>query len=247
MKKFLMGTVALAALGLATSANAADMGAKAPVYAKAPAMAVSVYNWTGFYVGVNGGYGWSDIDWTFGNGATADHRGNGWLLGGHAGYNWQSGQFVLGVEGDIDWANIKGSTLCPNATFTCGHEARWLASLRGRLGMTFMNNAALLYATGGVAWGNIRYDEFVTATGLSPAGQPNASKTHVGWVAGLGMEYMIAPAWTARFEYLHYGFSSHTFAPADLDGVTTVNVRPNIDVVRAGIADKFGGPVVAKY
>lgn len=244
MNKVLIAGMAIGAALMAVPANAADL----PVKAAPPPVMAPIYDWTGFYIGLNGGGGWSHVRWNFSNGNTASHDGDGGVFGAHMGYNWQSGQFVFGAEGDIDWANIRGNTLCPSVTFTCGHKAEWLASLRARAGVSFWNNAALLYATAGVGWSHFRYDEYLTATGLSPLGQPHASNDRTAWVAGLGMEYLFAPAWSMRAEWLYYGFSSHTFSPAELDGVVSTSVRPHINVVRVGISYKFGGnPVIASY
>src|SRR5262249_38838080 len=131
MKRVLLASVgALSVLALVGPAGAADLSRRyePPVVTKAPVYN-PVYNWTGFYVGSNGGGGWGRSRWD-----TADSfNTSGWLVGGTAGYNWQMNQVVFGVEGDVDWANIKGSTttLCP---FGCNTSDSWLATVRGRLG-----------------------------------------------------------------------------------------------------------------
>src|ERR1700722_4667740 len=131
MKKLLVAAVGL--LALASPALAAGM---ATVYTKAPPPPpVAIYNWTGFYIGVNGGGGWGRTDWDFSPANTfANHDISGGFGGGQIGYNWQAGAWVFGLEADGDWANISGSTSCPNRNFTCSSDVRDLASFRGRIG-----------------------------------------------------------------------------------------------------------------
>ena len=109
MKKSLLAGVAVAALALgALPATAADLSNR-PVY-KAPVSVPTVYNWTGFYVGVSGGGAWGTSEHTFPGGTHGPFDISGGLVGGTVGYNWQSGNLVLGLEGDYSWADIHGST-----------------------------------------------------------------------------------------------------------------------------------------
>ena len=125
------------------SASAADLPRKAPM--AAPVVA-QVYNWTGLYVGVHGGYGWGDV-----SGLDVD----GWFLGGQVGFNWQApgSPIVFGIEVDSAWANIEGSEvgIIPGfAAVGVASEIQYQGSLRGRVGYAF--DRALLYVTGGLAW-----------------------------------------------------------------------------------------------
>ena len=189
MKKLLLAGVGLLALGVA-SASAADiarrevMPAKAPLYSPVPA-----YNWTGFYVGINGGGGWgrSDFGPTL---PTGTFRTSGGLVGGTLGYNYQMGNLVLGLEGDADWSNIRGSAACGGTT--CSVRNDWLGTARGRLGLAM--DRFMPYVTGGAAFGNIKTD----VTGF---GGGNTSR--VGWTLGGGIEAAIAGPWTAKVEYLY--------------------------------------------
>ncbi|MBI3703911.1 MAG: porin family protein [Rhizobiales bacterium] len=189
MKKLLLAGIGLLALG-ATAASAADiqrrqaMPAKAPLYSPVP-----VYNWTGFYVGINGGGGWgrSDFGPTF---PTGTFGTSGGMVGGTLGYNWQMGNVVFGLEGDIDWSNIRGSAACGGTT--CSTRNDWLATARGRLGYAF--DRIMPYVTGGAAFGNIKTD-------IAGLGGANTSKA--GWTVGGGIEAAIAGPWTAKVEYLY--------------------------------------------
>jgi outer membrane immunogenic protein len=140
---------------LSGSAVAADLSRRAPVYTRAPAIA-PCYNWTGVYIGVNGGGGWgaSRFDFSRLGTTTGDFNTSGGLVGGTIGFNWQTSNLVFGVEGDGDWANIQGSSACPIATFTCGASDSWLATARARLGM--VDNQWLFYLTGGDAFGDVK-------------------------------------------------------------------------------------------
>ena len=125
-----MKKIALAAAVLAlgtVSASAADMAAR---YSKAPVAApIAIYNWTGFYVGLSGGGAWSDTRWQYFGAVNSNHDGSGWLAGGQVGYNWQAGSWVFGLEADGHWADINGSTLCPNRPLSAVRTlVRWLRS-----------------------------------------------------------------------------------------------------------------------
>lgn len=231
--------LAIAALAIGTvGASAADM---APRYAKAPMAApVAIYNWTGFYVGLSAGGGWGDTRWQYAltPGVNTNHSSSGWLAGGQAGYNWQSGAWVFGVEGDAHWADINGSTLCPNPALVCGTDIRTLASIRGRLG--YAAGSMLFYGTAGGAYADTRY--------AATPGTFAYTSERWGYAAGAGIEWGFAPNWSAKLEYMHYGFDTDT-SPAGTLGAGPADLRLDIDTVKVGINYRFGGPgaVVAKY
>jgi outer membrane immunogenic protein len=219
----------VAGVMLASGATAADLGGgpRRSIKDTAPP-SLPLYSWSGLYIGVHAGHGWSDVDWT--EGATsAAGSGDGWLGGGQVGYNWQRGRLVFGVEADISGSGISGSAVCPNPGDDCGHDVNWLASGRGRLGVTANGNRTLFYATGGVAWADIDY----TATGW-----PGFSDRHFGWVAGGGIEHMLTPQLSARIEYLYYGFDGETAPPGAL-GAGALDLDPSMHTVRAGLSFKF--------
>jgi outer membrane immunogenic protein len=235
--------ISIAIGGLGTG-WAADLAVKAPpLTTPAPAS-----NWTGFYIGVNGGGGWGSTDWLFtGPSTIANHDISGGLAGGQIGYNWQTGAWVFGVEADGDWADIKGSTPCPNPAFVCASNVRDLASFRGRIGYT--SGPLLVYGTGGVGYTNAHYSGLTVVGGL-----PSFASTGVfnddrwGYAAGFGVEWGFAPNWSAKLEYMHYGFGTDTAPPATLS-LSPSALRLNVDTVKAGVNYHFNwaSPVVARY
>ncbi len=189
MKRLVLaGLGALAVVTMMGAANAADLPRRHAMPAKAPAYEAP-YNWTGFYVGINGGggFGRSDFSAPF---PTGSFDTSGALVGGTIGYNIQMGQTVFGLEGDIDWSNIRGSAAC--AGTTCETRNNWLGTVRGRLGYAF--NRFMPYVTGGLAVGDIK---------SSIAGVGDAEETKTGWTVGGGVEAAIAGPWTAKVEYLY--------------------------------------------
>jgi outer membrane immunogenic protein len=263
MKKFLLSTVALVALG--ASASAADL---APRYTKAPTMIDPAYNWTGFYVGLNAGaasternlavvatgIGFSDLH------DLADTSSKtGFLGGGQIGYNYQSGMSVFGVEADAAWLNLKSSTSSAgdpffhgdgNAVFSSSID--WLVTARARAG-TAATPALLLYVTGGlaVAGVNVKYQNNAGIAGDPFINSFSVNETKYGWTAGFGAEYALGGNWSVKAEYLRVQLGDSTLnvplpdPGANLTG--TVKVSQNVDLIRAGINYKFGGPAVARY
>jgi outer membrane immunogenic protein len=221
-----MKRLCLAFLGLAAltgSAAAADLSRPAPApYYKGPAFVPPSYNWSGFYVGVNGGGGFGSSAWN----STGSFDISGGQVGGTVGYNYQWGQAVVGVEGDIDWTNLKGST----STFCapgCTTSNTWLSTARARLG--YAADRFMPYVTGGAAFGNIR----ATVPGLA-----GASNTETGWTIGAGLEGAIAGGWTAKAEYLYVNLGSFNCGVAcSAAAIDNVSFRANI--VRAGVNYRF--------
>ena len=153
MRRVLFSTISLLAL-TATAVVAADI--PRPV-ARAPVYVPLAYNWTGFYLGINGGYGWGRSNWnSYGSG---NFNTSGPLIGATIGYNWQApgSPWVFGLEGDVDWTNMRGSfanALCPTG---CETRNTWLATVRPRLG--YAVDRVLPYVTGGLAVGDIRANQ----------------------------------------------------------------------------------------
>jgi outer membrane immunogenic protein len=225
IKTIAAGCFAVAALIVAQSATAADLSV-APLYKAPPPAMAPAYNWSGFYLGINGGGGWGHSNWD----TSSDRIGlSGGLVGGTAGYNWQLGNAVLGIEGDIDWANLKGtnsSTLCPAG---CSTSDTWLSTVRGRAGYAF--GGVLPYLTGGLALGDIR---------AATPGFAGASNTSAGWTAGGGIEFGLTGNWSAKAEYLYVDLGRFNCG-VSCNGLPTDNVSMHDNVVRAGVNYRFGG------
>ena len=225
MKKLLLAGVGLLSL-VATSAVAADLPARMPTKAPAPYVPAA-YNWSGWYLGINGGYGWGNSGWSdpsvpFSSG---NFNADGGLIGGTLGVNWQTGAWVLGIEGDGDWSDIRG-TSCFG---TCETRNNWLATVRGRIGYSF--DRFMPYFTGGLALGDIK----ATTPGFG-----SESDSRAGWTVGAGVEWAIAGPWTAKLEYLHVDLGDMTCNVVCSTGPT--KVKFDADVVRAGINYRFSGP-----
>jgi outer membrane immunogenic protein len=246
MKKFIIPVITAAALFVpCISAQAADLPME-PVY-KAPVVVQQVYNWTGFYIGVNGGYAWGSQD-PF-NLLTNRFDAfsvpfSGGMFGGTLGAQIQSGHVVIGVEADIDWANINGSaTVIPTIGGAlpggCVGLVGCATSLTtkisdvstGRLRVGYALDNWLLYATAGLAYlgANTNVSTvggFACTTALLTA-VCSGTDHRLGATAGAGIEYGITPAITAKFEYLY---------------ITAVSLEvSHINEVRVGLNYRFGG------
>jgi outer membrane immunogenic protein len=206
-----IGVLASIAAGVG-AANAADLAVKAPVYKAPPPVILS--DWAGFYIGINGGGGWADNK--FDVVPAHNTKPTGGLIGGHAGYNWQYGSVVAGVEVDFDGADISKTD-----NFGFKQKTDELASARARLGYVVIPNL-LAYGTAGAGWGH---------TEISLPGFAGVGINQFGWVAGAGLEYKLWGPLIARAEYLHYDFAKETF-PVD-------TIKESVDVVRGGLSYKF--------
>ncbi len=227
MKRMIGAGVALAALlALAGPGVAADLGRRPEMPLKAPPLVAPYYNWSGFYAGLNGGGGWGTSSWDSALAPTGDFDLSGGVIGGTLGVNYQANQVVFGVEGDIDWSNIKGSTTT-NCPLGCETRNEWLGTARGRVGYAF--DRFLPYFTGGAAFGNVK---------ASVPGFAGASDTHAGWTLGGGLEVAFAPNWTAKIEYLYVDLGSFDCGTA-CGGVAPDNVNFTTNLVRGGINYRF--------
>jgi outer membrane immunogenic protein len=223
MKTYLAGCIALGVLATAQAAAAADLSV-APLYKAPPAEVSQAYNWTGFYLGINGGGAWGHSWWS---GNATGVNTSGALVGGTAGYNWQMGRAVLGVEGDLDWANIKGTGSSPGCVAGCTTSDSWLGTVRGRVGYAF--GTVMPYVTGGLAVGDIR---------AAAPGFAGTTTTNAGWTVGGGLEVALPGNWSAKAEYLHVDLGRSDCGASC--GLPTDNVSMHEDIVRAGVNYHFG-------
>src|SRR4051812_11789449 len=210
MKKFLLGATALASLAMAAApAGAADLAARP--YTKAPGAPVAaIYDWTGLYIGANGGGGWARKCFDVVPVAPATvlapegcHDATGAVAGGQIGYRWQTASWVFGLEAQGDWADLNASTRSAqfirapgDATFNT--RIRSLGLFTGQVGFAW--NSALLYVKGGAAVTDDRYDHRFIGTNVV---FDQARETRWGAVVGVGAEYGFAPNWSVAVEYDH--------------------------------------------
>jgi outer membrane immunogenic protein len=231
------GLAALALFAVPVAAQAADVPIKAPFYKGSPQSVVSYYNWSGFYAGVNAGYGFGTSTWS-GLAVATEIKPKGFMAGGTAGYNWQSGAIVYGIEGDFDWSGVKDSVACgPLGLVTCETANSWLATFRGRVGYAF--DRWLPYLTGGAAYGNVKATTSAPVLGTLSS----ASSNQFGWAFGAGLEYAFMGNWTAKLEYLYVDLGSFNAGTA----VLANNVSFKESIIRAGINYKFSGPILSRF
>lgn len=257
MKNLPLAALALGGLAIVFSpAFAADLALKSP-----PLLAP--YDWTGFYGGADLGLGFgraSDVasappGTPF---STTNATWNGTQAGLFGGYNWQAGWAVVGVETDIQWANLVSNPTSANpaGTMTLNdmETLNWYGTTRARFGIA-PNPGWLVYLTGGAAYGSIRSDETVTNVGAGIAGQTSFTSTRVGWTAGAGVEAAITTlptgVWSARLEFLYmdFGTFNYTFATVGPSTPMMISVHPSDYVVRVGLDYRFAPvstPLVSK-
>jgi outer membrane immunogenic protein len=255
MKKFLLGTVGLIALGIAAPASAADLAARP--YTKAPPMIAAVYDWSGFYIGANGGWGTSHKCWDFQTPAGAFvaaegcHDASGGTVGGQIGYRWQASQWVFGLEAQGNWADFHGSNQSlAFPAFVNDTKVDAFGLFTGQIG--YAANNALFYLKGGAAVVSDRYRSFAFGTGVQVAN--TVDDTRWGAVVGVGLEYGFAPNWSIGVEYDHMFLQDKTYTFIN-NGVVgpagtlfgTDKIRQDVDLVTARINYRWGGPVVARY
>jgi outer membrane immunogenic protein len=246
MKKIVLAAAALA-IGT-VSASAADLAARP--YTKAPAPIAVVYNWTGFYIGADVGYGWGRSTGTGTNAAgffptpySVDPSGV--IGGGFVGYNWQVNNVVLGIEADWQAADLNDSGNFANTIgtlYTIGTSVKDYGSVRGRLGFAF--DRWMVFGTAGWAWGS-----WDTSYGFAGAGAPFVTMSvdsSDGWTAGAGVEYAFTDNFLGRVEYRYTDLGRAAFVNLATNSAELGN-RVTINDVRVGIAYKFGGPAVARY
>jgi outer membrane immunogenic protein len=228
-------------VALVGTAAAADMPVKA---APAPV----VWNWAGPYVGLNVGAAWNDAKFSdlLGPGGFfafappnndpfwSSHQA-GFTFGGQAGYNWQSGNIVYGVEGDLNWVDSKASTnFLPLHSVAATSNLDWMATGRGRLGVAY--SQFLIYGTGGVAFAH-----FKDVWGFIPTGAQDfsSSSVRVGWTAGGGVEYMLSRNWSLGVEALYADFASTTVNGQAFGGTYTSGFKHSVTTARGALNWKW--------
>jgi outer membrane immunogenic protein len=254
MKKFLLGIAGV--IALAAPASAADLAARPVPYAKAPAMIAAVFDWSGFYIGANGGWGSSRKCW---DNVTAAgvflanegcHNATGGVAGGQIGYRWQTGSWVFGLEGQGDWANLRGRNISTAfGVNTNDSSINAFGLFTGQVG--FAANNVLFYVRGG---GAVTDDSFrIYQTAPFVIGSNVVSDTRWGGVVGAGIEYGFSPNWSAAvtYDHLFMGTRTNTFTSngvlAPVGTQAYERIKQDADLVTVRVNYRWGGPVVAKY
>jgi outer membrane immunogenic protein len=251
--------VAIATAGFAVPALAADF--PAGPYTKAPPPIVAaIYDWSGFYIGANGGWGGDSKCWGLTNNLgtpvipTANagcSSANGGVAGGQIGYRWQAYNWVLGLEAQGDWAGLKGSNVSlVTPLVTNQSEINAFGLFTAHIGYAFNN--ALFYVKGGAAVTADKYTGLRTATGLA---FDSANESRWGGAAGAGVEYGFAPNWSVAVEYDHLfmGNADNTFLSTGTGRLVAgtpdriVNIHENVDMVTARVNYHFGYPALPRY
>jgi outer membrane immunogenic protein len=250
MKRYWLGTVGLIALGMAAPASAADLGAR-PYVRSAPPPIAAIYDWTGFYIGINGGGGSTHTCFDLLSDALGEVGGpegcnnaNGGTVGGQIGYRWQTGSWVWGIEGQGNWADFSGSnTSLLFAPIFNRSRLDAFGLITGQVGYAWNN--ALFYVKGGAAVTGSTYDAFDgTGTLLASADEPRW-----GGTVGAGFEYGFAPDWSIGVEYDHLFMGSRNVNLTDLTGAffESEHISQDVDIGLVRLNYRFGGPLIAKY
>jgi outer membrane immunogenic protein len=253
----IVGAGILSLAGFIGGASAADLAAR--TYTKAPAFVAPVYDWSGFYLGINGGgasshecYTLTAIPGLVGTAGEGCHNATGGVVGGQIGYRWQSAAWVFGVEAQGDWADLKGSnpSLTALIPYTNQTKTDAIGLFTGQVGYAWAN--ALLYMKGGAAVTHNSYSSFFPVGNMFAAADVpfNASSdTRWGGTVGAGIEYGFAPNWSLAVEYDHLfmGHQSVTFQPTSIAVGRTDTIGQDIDMGTVRLNYRFGGPVIAKY
>lgn len=248
---------------LTASASAADLR-RQPA---APVMpAIAAFSWTGAYIGLNAGYAWGEArqrvglggQWAIESAALQNRfagdgggklRPNSFIGGIQAGFNYQMGSVVLGIEGDVNFLDLRRnrtavSAGAPTYTFTRGVDTDWLITIRPRLGYAF--DRTLIYGTGGLALADVKNRWSVSSSGGYLKSE-SSSEFRAGWTIGAGVEHAFTNNWTAKLEYLYTDLGSFSKASVYLPGSTfvappyteTIRTRLTFHTIRAGINYKF--------
>lgn len=226
MKRKIVATL-LTAMTIGAAA-AADLPVPPPgPVAYAPAV-IPTYNWGGVYAGINGGWAFGSAQWTAPSTSSDSISASGGIAGGTLGANWQTGAFVFGLEGDIDYSGVGTGVAASNvcaASANCQVGTTWLSTVRTRLG--YADDRLLFYGTVGGGFGNVR----ISANGVSN------DTTRSGWTAGGGVELAFAGNWTGRLEYLYTELQNASCSAAC--GGSPIGVRLSENLIRAGVDFKF--------
>ncbi len=253
MKKFLLSTVGLVAMAMAAPASAADLAARPYVKAPPPAPVAMIYDWTGFYVGINGGGGSARKCWDFIDAHTGVlfdegcHDATGGTVGGQIGYRWQMTNWVFGIEGQGNWADFTGDHISLFDGSRLRSRVDAFGLITGQVGYAWNN--VLLYVKGGAAVTGDKYEVFDATSGFLVG---DAHETRWGATVGAGLEFGFAPNWSLGVEYDHL-FMGHRDIDFTSAGVFQFadHITQDVDIGLIRLNYRFGGwggaPVAARY
>lgn len=240
-KNLLLAAVSLVAISATAPALAADLAARP--YTKAPAMIATVYDWSGFYIGINGGGASAHTSWDQTAplvGGEGSHNATGGTVGGQVGYRVQSGQWVFGLEGQGNWADFTGDNTSALLAQRNRTKIDSFGLITGQVGYAWNN--VLLYVKGGAAVVGAKYEVRSLATNALLASN---DQTRWGGTVGAGLEFGFAPNWSVGVEYNHIFLQDKDVSFALIP--TTDRIRQDVDMGLVRLNYKFGGPMIAKY
>jgi outer membrane immunogenic protein len=246
----------LTGIGLSLAANgagvAADLMVEPPLYKAEPPLAPNT-PWTGCYGGANFGYGWASNQWSAAGVEFASHTGNGLIGGIELGCDYQTGPWVMGIQGLFDGSDFEGSShriigaLEPDLNDQS--RVQWLATVTGRIGYVVLPNM-LAYMRAGMAWTHDQYVECCLSTS-EPSENGRANETRTGWTVGIGLDYLVRPDWSlfVEYDFVGLGTRSLTFSPIGLatGGPFAYDIRQNVQTVLFGAAYRFTVVLPARY
>lgn len=229
--------VMIASAGLANSAIAADM----PQLYAAPSPFAAFYNWTGFYIGGQGGYGHA----TFDTGARNSDM-DGWFGGGQLGFNWQNGRspWVLGVEIDSAFAAIERSVsdMTGLPFGSAFGKLDYFGTARVRVG--YAVDRAMVYGTGGVAWAHNELNLYSNPNYVGPV--TSSANTHVGFALGVGFEWALSRSWTMKLEYLYNDVGSANYLAGPIAGGVNADLQYSIGRLGLNYMIDWGRPYIGQ-
>ncbi|WP_027556074.1 outer membrane protein [Bradyrhizobium sp. Cp5.3] len=244
MKNLLLATATIVALSAAAPALSADLASQ-PAYIQAPSpVAAQVYEWVGFYAGINTGWTSSQNCWDFGGiSSEGCHHANGGTIGGQIGYRWQYGHALVGFEGQGNWANLSGSNVSiALPTDSIRTKVDGFGMITGQVGYAF-DNDVLIYAKGGLALTSNTYEINSSLTGA-----PLARAGDIAWggAVGAGVEFMFAPNWSVAVEYDHLFMQDGNLNFTTTTGPANDRIHQDVDLVTARLNYTFSPAVVVK-
>jgi outer membrane immunogenic protein len=236
MKLVVKSAVALTVWFAAGPVAAADLGPTPPV--KSPPYVAPLYDWTGFYLGGHGGAGWSNSTIRDPSGlnfappgAGVGVSGDGWLGGAQLGYNYQLGAWVFGIEGDLSYTDIRGSTTSP-FNVDISTRLNWVGTVTGRLGIAW--DRTLVYAKAGAAFGETSFSAQVPLVF-------RGKDTSAGWTVGAGAEYALWDNWSVKAEYNYIDLGTRTITATSPGGASiTADAKASEHVLKLGANYRFG-------